>query len=89
MTRTYNLKNHPYSQCHITETEDKLVFTSYETDVIICDRKAQTIECTGTYSQTTRKQIGWFLKEYAPELCYAQMRDIAGVGPVPASTFGL
>lgn len=32
------------------------------------------IECSGTYSQTTTKQIGWFLKEYFPTLTVNDMR---------------
>lgn len=42
----------------------------------------EQVECTGTYSQTTRKQIGWFLKEYMPHLNYFDMKSIVGKGMV-------
>lgn len=40
------------------------------------------MECTGTYSATTRKQMAWFLKEYAPDLTYYDMKAIVGKGAV-------
>ena len=42
------------------------------------DEDAYFLECTGTYSQTTRKQIGYFLKEYFGDLDYYDMKNIAG-----------
>lgn len=32
------------------------------------------VECTGTYSRTTAKQITWFLREYFPTLSLRNMR---------------
>ena len=75
------LENHPHSQCYVTENNDgSLVFVSYTTAVIFLNTEAGTVECTGTYSATTRKQIGYFLKEYMPALCYHDMKAIAGKG---------
>ena len=73
------LTKHPYAQCAVDiHTPTNFDFISYRTQVIsVCNGK---INCTGTYSQTTRKQIVWFLREYLPKLCYRQMRDIAGTG---------
>lgn len=34
--------------------------------------------CSGTYSATTRKQIGWFLKEYFGNVTYQDAKFIAG-----------
>ena len=42
------------------------------------DEDAYFIECTGTYSRTTSKQIGCFLKEYFYNLNYYDMKAIAG-----------
>lgn len=42
---------------------------SYETSVISIDADGW-LTCTGTYSATTRKHIGAFLKEWAPLLSY-------------------
>ena len=79
-----NLENHPYSNCHVEIENDRIVFVSYTTAVIfITHRDGQRfVECTGTYSATTRKQIGYFLREYAPDLCYYDMKRIAGEGEV-------
>ena len=79
-----NLTNHPYAQCHVEIDGDTICFVSYSTAVIfIINRGGQRfVECTGTYSATTRKQIGYFLKEYAPDLCYYDMKKIVGEGEV-------
>lgn len=75
------LENHPYAQCGVIENNDgSLVFVSYTTAVIFLNEKTGTVECSGTYSPTTRKQIGYFLKEYMPALCYHDMKAIAGKG---------
>lgn len=78
------LRDHKSSQCHVLISEDgkEINFVSYTTTVIIITRGEdgkRHIECTGTYSPTTRKQIGWFLKEYAPDLNYFDMKRIAGL----------
>ena len=36
------------------------------------------LECTGTYSRTTARQISWFLREYFGDISYASMKEIAG-----------
>ena len=80
---TKKLQYAPYARCHVSLENDRVVFVSYTTPVIIMDKDengCRRIECTGTYSQITRKQIGRFLKEYAPDLCYADMKEIAGKG---------
>lgn len=42
---------------------------SYTTLVCTIDPEGW-LSCTGTYSQTTRRHIGQFLKEYAPSMTY-------------------
>ena len=64
------LKNHPYAQCSVRVLLDgSVVFTSYNTDVIYVDRDGW-LYVRGLYSMTTRKQIGYFLKEYVPAFSY-------------------
>ena len=75
------LKDHPSSQCGVIFDNGVVHFYSYSTRVISIYPNGE-MECTGTYSQTTRKQIGWFLKEYAPHLSYYDMKAIAGKGIV-------
>ncbi len=63
------LTDHRYSQCHVEIAPNgDVYFFSYVT--LVCSIEAGWLSCTGTYSQTTRKQIGWFLKEYAPMMNY-------------------
>lgn len=84
-TRTIKkLQDHPSSQCEIyIENGGNLIhFISYATRVITLQFKEgkRFVECTGTYSSTTRRQIGWFLREYAPDLSYQDMKAIAEQG---------
>lgn len=60
----------PAAQCGVRWTKDGTIqFISYTTLVCTIDPEGW-LTCTGTYSPTTRKQIGRFLSEYAPNLCY-------------------
>ena len=64
------LKNHPYAQCSVRVLLDgSVIFTSYNTDVIYIDNDGW-LYVSGLYSATTRKQIGYFLKEYVSHLNY-------------------
>lgn len=76
MTRAIikKLEFHPYSQCHVEISPEMTVFFSYHTAVLFLDNEGW-LECTGTYSQTTRKQIGWFLREYAPDISYSSVKQ--------------
>lgn len=47
---------------------------SYTTPVVNID-PAGWLTCSGTYSATTRKHIGAFMKEYAPKLSYHTCKD--------------
>ena len=70
------LKNHPYAQCSVRELIDgSVVFTSYSTDVIYIDKDGW-LYVSGLYSATTRKQIGWFLNEYAPAFSYQDIKRL-------------
>lgn len=74
-TRT-NLKYMPYAQASVRIYDNgDIVFQSYSTDVIIYNAQDKTLTCTGTYSQTTRKQIGKFLREYFPNFSYYDMKS--------------
>lgn len=69
---TMKLKNHPYAQCHVEIRNNSVEFVSYSTSVIEINNN--WLRCSGLYSMTTRKQIGWFLKEYAPMISYQMVR---------------
>ena len=74
--KSYKLASHKYANCRVSVYREGGRVTgvslwSYSTDVcgFYLDETEDEwhIYCTGTYSQTTRKQIGCF----ARELCYA------------------
>lgn len=59
-----------YGSCGTCENEDGTKFLiSYTTMVLSLDKDGW-LSCTGTYSATTRKHIGAWLKEYAPNTSY-------------------
>ena len=77
--RSYKMDSHKYANCYISvyRKGGRLIcvsLESYSTDVCGIyfdeDDGAWHVYCTGTYSQTTRKQIRWFARElryaYAP-----------------------
>lgn len=70
------LKFAPSAQCGVNFVNGDTVFMSYITPVIIIHDNV--LYCFGTYSRTTIKQIGRFLKEYAPSLDYYSVKAIAG-----------
>lgn len=70
------LKNHPYAQCSVRVLLDgSVVFTSYSTDVIYIDKDGW-LYVSGLYSATTKKQIGYFLKEYVPFLSFQDIKSL-------------
>lgn len=74
---TRNLKYCPYGSCGVNDYNDGcLHLVSYTTRVISIDADGW-LDCSGTYSATTRKHIGAFLKEYAPNLNYHDAKRAA------------
>lgn len=57
-----SLKSMPYAQATVISTKNSIVLRSYQTDVVIISDG--WMSCTGTYSQTTRKHISAFMREY-------------------------
>lgn len=69
------LKNHPYAQCSVRVSNGWTILTSYETDVIIIDGLGW-LDITGLYSATTRKHIGYFLKEFVSGLSFQAAKKL-------------
>lgn len=70
------LRDHASAQCCVRHYENgDLCLQSYHTDVIYYDQSQNVLYCTGTYSQTTRTHISWFLREYFPSISYNTMRE--------------
>ena len=80
VTYDKRLKYCPYGSAGVIKSEDGSIhLCSYTTRVISIDPEG-LLECTGTYSATTRKHIGAFLKEYAPRLSYYDAKEAAATG---------
>ena len=65
--KVYKFKDHPYAQAQIEEFEipcDGLakILVSYTTVVATIDTEGW-LHINGLYSATTRKHIGWFMRE--------------------------
>lgn len=64
------LTDHKYSKCHVEiDGMGGIHFISYKTEVITVS-PAGWLACYGLYSATTRKQIGWFMREYCSPLTF-------------------
>lgn len=64
------LTAHPSAQCHVEiDSMYSIHFYSYRTEVITIS-SIGWLMCHGLYSATTRKQIGWFMREYCEPLNY-------------------
>lgn len=72
MRKSYKLLNHEYCNAHVeihfdeNNNATKIELWSYETRVCGAYRNRNdgwTVFCTGTYSQTTRRQISWFSRQ--------------------------
>lgn len=64
------LTDHAYSNCHVEiDGMGGIHFISYKTEVITIS-PAGWLTCHGLYSTTTRKQIGWFMREYCHPLTF-------------------
>lgn len=59
---TAYIKGHKYAQCGVIHyTNGDLTLRSYSTDVVIIE--GGWLRCTGIYTRTTIKHIGWFMRE--------------------------
>lgn len=62
---THKLSKHASAQCVIREYRNgDLVLQSYNTDVIYYKHDNMSVYCSGTYSNTTARQISWFCQEW-------------------------
>ena len=63
------LSGHEYAQAHVIIDENGVSLISYRTLVCTVDNEGW-LTCTGTYSRTTIKHIGWFMRAYGHGLNY-------------------
>lgn len=74
--RIYKIKGHESAKCYVVSDSGQLALVSYTT--VVCYTKNGKLYCTGLYSATTRKHIGWFLREFLPQFSYYDVKAIAG-----------
>jgi len=56
------LASMPYAQAYVVRTENRVALISYKT--LVCEITDGWLEVFGLYSQTTRRHIGAFMKEF-------------------------
>ena len=62
----------PYAQAGTLYKDGEVQLISYDT--LVCYTDHGYLYCTGTYSNSTRKHIGAWLKEHFPMLSYYDMK---------------
>lgn len=68
-TMKKTLPDHEYAQAYVIIDDDGISLISYTT--LVCNIDADGfLTCTGTYSRTTIKHIGWFMRAYGHGLTY-------------------
>lgn len=68
------LKNHKYASAYILEDERGTHLISYTTLVCTVDPEGW-LTCTGLYSRTTIKHIGWFMREFGAGRTYYDAKE--------------
>lgn len=68
-----SLKNHSYAQAKVVIDNNGISLISYTTLVVNIDNEG-FLTCTGLYSRTTIKHIGWFMQEYGQGLNYYDVK---------------
>lgn len=64
MYNTKTLKNHKYAQARVRLYDNGAVELYSYRALVIRINPEKWLECTGRYSRTTIKHIGWFMREY-------------------------
>lgn len=67
------LQGHPFASCGVKKDADGVHLYSYATHVATISPSGW-LHVNGLYSTTTRKHIGYFLKEYGNHTSYAAAR---------------
>lgn len=68
------LVGHEYANAGVVEyANGDIALQSYSTIVVVIN--AGVLHCTGLYSRTTIKHIGWFMKQYGHGLNYYDVKD--------------
>lgn len=74
MIEIKKLKAMPYAQAHVEINDTNVYLFSYYT--LVAKIEGNKLEVMGLYSQTTRKHIGAFVKEYAGGISYQTAKQL-------------
>lgn len=66
------LKGHVTKNAHYEENNEKRLLISYQTTVLCVVRNR--LVCRGLYSATTRRHIGWFLRDIGANIDYHDVK---------------
>jgi hypothetical protein len=77
MYKTEKLERMPYAQAHIIRRPNAVILVSYTTRVAAI--VGGQLVCNGLYSQTTRKHIGAFCRQFGTDYQTAKMCYEMGV----------
>ena len=87
--KLYRMASMPGANCKVAiKFEDgvptEIALISYTTTVVVLKKNGDkySMECSGTYSQTTRRHINRFTKEFTGENMYYSCRDAVSRGDV-------
>lgn len=84
MIKKFN--GHPKAQCYAIIEENRIILISYTTKV--AEINGNILHVNGLYSATTRKHIGYFMKEYAKPWGYSTAKILAETGEYMNITTG-
>lgn len=68
------LKNHQYAKAEIIREGPTIILRSYTTNVLYYNVMDGTIECTGLYSNSTRRHISWFMSQFIDDFNYHDIK---------------
>lgn len=74
MIKLERLKGHEQAQAHIIREGCNIELWSYSTKVLIYNTLNKTIECTGLYSDTTKRHISWFMNQFIAGFDYYDIK---------------
>lgn len=74
MKKYERLKGHEQAQAYIKRDNNKIELWSYTTKVLIYNTIDKSIDCTGLYSDTTRRHISWFMSQFIDGFDYYDIK---------------
>lgn len=75
IVNSFPMPEHESAQCRILVREDgTMLLRSYDTIVLALSRDGW-LECSGLYSRTTIKHIGWFMRNYGRGCTYYTAKE--------------